>query len=170
MRSVFRWRKSSKKLKRIEDGICNQNMNRRRRAVDPCQCNQLKTPDFPGFLTVAGAALFFDVIQSRFGKALDDFGALFQLGVFFFAESGVEFVMNAAAADHAGHRHADVVDAFDFVMKGRDVQHRVFITVNRLANAAQGPGNTEGGGTFAVDDFVSGVADVVVNVVFDFFG
>lgn len=59
--------------------------------------------------------------------------------------------------------------AFDFMVKGGYVQNGVFVTVNRLADAAQGTGNAERGRTFAVDNLIGGVADVVVDFVFNFF-
>lgn len=131
--------------------------------------NKLKTPDCSGVLLQWEEQLFFNVIQCRFGKALDGFRALFQLGMFFFAEGRIQAVVNAAFADDAGHGHADVLYAFDFMVKGGYVQNGVFVTVNRLADAAQGTGNAERGGTFAVDNLIGGVADVVVDFVFNFF-
>ena len=113
--------------------------------------------------------LFFNVIQCRFGKALDGFRALLQLGMFFFAEGRIQAVVDAAFADDAGHGHADVLYAFDFMMKSGYVQNGVFVAVDRLADAAQGTGNAERGGTFAVDNLIGGVADVVVDFVFNFF-
>ena len=89
--------------------------------------------------------------------------------MFFFAEGRIQAVVNAAFADDAGHGHADVFYAFDFMVKGGYVQNGVFVTVNRLADAAQGTGNAERGGTFAVDNLIGGVADVVVDFVFNFF-
>ena len=77
--------------------------------------------------------------------------------------------MDAAFADDAGHGHADVLYAFDFMMKSGYVQNGVFVAVDRLADAAQGTGNAERGGTFAVDNLIGGVADVVVDFVFNFF-
>ena len=67
--------------------------------------------------------------------------------------------MNAAFAQYRRQRKANVFDAFDVIMVGRDVENRIFIVGNGAANAAQCSGNAVESGPFAVDNLIGGIAD-----------
>ena len=45
--------------------------------------------------------------------------------------------MNAAFAQYRRQRKANVFDAFDVIMVGRDVENRIFIVGNGAANAGK---------------------------------
>ena len=76
--------------------------------------------------------------------------------------------MNAAFAQYSRQRKANVFDAFDVIMVGRDVENRIFIVGNGAANAAQCSGNAVESGPFAVDNLIGGIADAVIDLSFNF--
>ena len=75
--------------------------------------------------------------------------------------------MNAAFAQYRRQRKANVFDAFDVIMVGRDVENRIFIVGNGAANAAQCSGNAVESGPFAVDNLIGGIADAVIDLSFN---
>ena len=76
--------------------------------------------------------------------------------------------MNAAFAQYSRQRKANVFDAFDVIMVGRDVENRIFIVGNGAANAAQCSGNAVESGPFAVDNLIGSIADAVIDLSFNF--
>ena len=78
--------------------------------------------------------------------------------------------MNPAFTDGAGIGDANVFAVFDAFMERRNGQNRIFIAGNCLTNARQGAGDAVKSRAFAVNNFISGVADTVIDLGFNFRG